>query len=176
VGLVRARLRDYHVGATTWKWRYGAWLVGGLGLCAIAVYLSSLIGGLSISEILTGFPSLAVGRPLLLGAGATALFGTAVVVIGRWLYSRYERQRLPLACERRRLAQACLRNLQDAVGYLSAKASLHAFVDDPREPGVEASLLFTNCLWLLQQMLARRQPNAAMAANAQPQVPRLSSR
>jgi hypothetical protein len=176
VGLVRARLRDYHSKATDGKVHYGMWLVAGLGLPAVAVYLSSLIGGVSVAEILAGLPAPTAGRPLVLGTGVTALITTALVLSGRRLYARYQRRCLPVAIERRRLAQACLLNLQDAVDYLSAKARLHAVLEDPRQAGVESSLLFSNCLWLLQQMLRRRQPAAPVLPTAPPEVPRLSSR
>ena len=98
------------------------------------------------------------------------------MLTGRWLYARYQRKRLPIAAERRRRAQSCVRNLQDAVGYLTAKAKLHAVVGDPSEPGNNTSLLFAERLWILQQMLARRQPNAAAATALPPEVPRLFSR
>ena len=176
VGLVRARLRDYRWGATSLKSRYGVWLVAGVSLSTIALYLSSLIGGVSLLEMFSGFPRPGVGRALVLGAGVTALIGTAAIVTGRWLYSRYQRNHLAIAAERRRRAQSCVRNLQDAVSYLTAKAKLHAIFEDPSEPGNNTSLLFVERLWMLHQMLARRQPNALAATALPPEVPRLSSR
>jgi uncharacterized tellurite resistance protein B-like protein len=176
VGLVRARLRDYHGEAIDWKCHYGMWLVAGLGLPTVTVYLSSLLGGVSVVEMLMALPSSAARWPLLCGAGVTAMIGATVVLSGRSLYARYQRRRLPVTVERRRLARTCLSNLQDAVSYLTAKASLHAVVEDPREPGIESPLLFSNCLWQLQQMLTRRQPNVAAVSTVSPEVPRLSSR
>jgi uncharacterized tellurite resistance protein B-like protein len=176
VGLVRARPRDYREGGTPLKYTYGLWLVAGVSLSAMTLYLSSIIGGISVPEMFSGFPRPGVGRAILLGAGATALIGTAAVVTGRWLYARYQRKRLPVARERRRRAQAAVRNLQDAVGYLTAKAKLHAAVEDPSEPGSHTSMAFVERLWMLQQMLARRQPNAATATAWPSEVPRLSSR
>ena len=106
VGLIRARPRDYHEGGTSLKYKYGLWLVAGVSLSAMALYFSSIIGGVSLPEMVSGFPRPGVGRALLLGAGATALIGTAAVLTGRWLYARYQRKRLPIARERRRRAQA----------------------------------------------------------------------
>ena len=175
VGLVRARPRDYHGGGTSLKSLSGIWLVAGVSLSAMALYLASLIGGVSLREMVSGFPPPGGGRALLLGAGATALIGTAAVATGRWLYARYQRNRLAIAAERRRRAQACVRNLQDAVGYLTVKAKLHQVVGDPTELGNHTTLLFVERLWILQQMLARRQPNTPAATALPPEVPRLSS-
>jgi len=113
---------------------------------------------------------------MMLGAGATILIGTAALLSGRWLHTRYQRKRLPIARERRRRAQSAVRNLQDAVSYLTAKAKLHAAVEDQSEPGSITSLAFAERLWVLQQMLARRQPGPAASASLPPDVPRLSSR
>lgn len=176
VGLARARPRDYNGGATSLKCQYGVWLVGGVSLTAIALYVSGLIGGLSLGEMLSGSRPPGSGRALVLGAGAAALTGTAAVVTARWWYARYQRNRLPIVGERRRRAQSCVRNLQDAVSYLMAKAKLHAVVGDPSAPDNHTSLLFAERLWMLQQMLARRQPNAPAVTALRPAVPRLPSR
>jgi uncharacterized tellurite resistance protein B-like protein len=176
VGLIRARPRDYHEGATALKYKYGLWLVAGVSLSAIALYFSSIIGAVSLSEMFSRFARPASGRAMLLGAGATILIGTAALLSGRWLHTHYQRKRLPIARERRRRAQSAVRNLQDAVGYLTAKAKLHAAVGDPSEPGGNTSLAFAERLWILQQMLARRQSSAAASASLPPDVPRLSSR
>lgn len=176
VGLIRARPRDYHQGDTSVKYRYGLWLVAGVSLSAIALYFSSIIGGISLPEMFSRFTRPESGRAMLLGAGATILIGTAALLSGRWLHTRYQRKRLPIARERRRRAQSAVRNLQDAVGYLTAKAKLHAAVEDPSEPGSNTSLAFAERLWILHQMLARRQPSAAASASLPPDVPRLSSR
>lgn len=176
VGLIRARPRDYHQGDTSVKYRYGLGLVAGVSLSAIALYFSSIIGGISLPEMFSRFTRPESGRAMLLGAGATILIGTAALLSGRWLHTRYQRKRLPIARERRRRAQSAVRNLQDAVGYLTAKAKLHAAVEDPSEPGSNTSLAFAERLWILHQMLARRQPSAAASASLPPDVPRLSSR
>jgi uncharacterized tellurite resistance protein B-like protein len=175
VGLIRARPRDYHEGATLLKYKYGLWLVAVVCLPAIALYLSSIIG-VSLPEPLSRFTRLGSARTMVLGAGATILIGTAALLSGRWLHTRYQRKRLPIARERRRRAQSAVRNLQDAVSYLTAKAKLHAAVEDPSEPGSITSFAFAERLWVLQQMLARRQPGPAASASWPPDVPRLSSR
>lgn len=176
VGLIRARPRDYHQGDTSVKYRYGLGLVAGVSISAIALYFSSIVGGVSLPEMFSRFTRPESGRAMLLGAGATILIGTAALLSGRWLHTRYQRKRLPIARERRRRAQSAVRNLQDAVGYLTAKAKLHAAVEDPSEPGSNTSLAFAERLWILHQMLARRQPSAAASASLPPDVPRLSSR
>jgi len=175
VGLIRARPRDYHEGATSLTYKYGLWLVAGVCLPAIALYFSSIIGVVSLPEMFSRFARLGSARAMVLGAGATILIGTAALLSGRWLHTRYQRKRLPIARERRRRAQSAVRNLQDAVGYLTAKAKLHAAVEDPSAPGSNTSLAFAERLWILQQMLARRQPRAAASASLPPDVPRLSS-
>jgi uncharacterized tellurite resistance protein B-like protein len=175
VGLVRARLRDYHGRARLRKFQCGVWLVAGVSLSAMALYLASLVGGVSLPEMFSPFPHPGVVGALLKGVGLTALIGTAAVVTGRWWYSRYQQNRLPLATERRRRAQTCVRNLQDAISYLTAKAKLHTVVGDPRGPSTTASLLFAERLWMLQQMLTRRHPNPSTATAILPGVPRLSS-
>jgi uncharacterized tellurite resistance protein B-like protein len=176
VGLIRARPRDYHEGATSLKYKYGLWLVAGVSLSAIALYFSSLIGAISLPGMFSRFARPASGRAMLLGASATILIGTAALLSGRWLHTRYQRKRLPIVRERRRRAQSAVRNLQDAVGYLTAKAKLHAAVGEPSELGGNTSVAFAERLWGLQQMLARRQPSAAAPASLPPDVPRLSSR
>jgi hypothetical protein len=175
VGLIRARPRDYHEGATSLKYKYGLWLVAGVSLSVIALYFSSIIGAVSLPKIFSRFARPESGRAMLLGAGATILIGTAALLSGRWLHTRYQRKRLPIVRERRRRAQSAVRNLQDAVGYLTAKAKLHAAVGDPSELGGNTSVAFAERLWVLQQMLARRQPSAAASASLPPDVPRLSS-
>jgi uncharacterized tellurite resistance protein B-like protein len=176
VGLIRARPRDYHEGAILLKYKYGLWLVAVVCLPAIALYFSSIMGVVSLPEPLSRFTRLGSARAMVLGAGATILIGTAALLSGRWLHTRYQRRRLPIARERRRRAQSAVRNLQDAVGYLTAKAKLHAAVEDPSAPGSITSLEFAERLWILQQMLARRQPSAAAVASLPPNVSRLSSR
>ena len=116
------------------KYKYGPWLIAGVSLPAIALYVSSTIGGVSLPEIFSRFARPGASRAMVLGAGATVLIGMAALLSGRWLYTRYQRKRLPIARERRRRAQSAVRNLQDAVGYLTAKAKLHAAVGDPSEP------------------------------------------
>lgn len=175
VGLIRARLRDYYESATWLKYKYGLWLVAGVCLTAIALYISSITGAVSLPEPLSRFTRLGSARAIVLSAGATILIGTAALLSGRWLHTRYQRKRLPIARERRRRAQSAVHNLQDAVGYLTAKAKLHAAVEDPSEPGSITSLAFAERLWVLQQMLARRQPGPAASASLPPDVPRLSS-
>ena len=113
---------------------------------------------------------------MLLGAGVTTLIGASTVLIGRWLYTRHQRKRLPIAVERRRRAQLAVRNLQDAVGYLTAKAKLHAAVGDPSDLGNNTSMAFAERLWLLQGMLTRRQPGGVAVASPPPDVSHLSSR
>jgi hypothetical protein len=113
---------------------------------------------------------------MALGAGATVLIGTAAVLCGRRLYTRYQQKRMPATRERRRRAQSAVRNLQDAVCYLAAKARLHAAVEDPGGPGKDASPVLAERLRLLRQMLARRQPAAAAAASWPADVPRIASR
>jgi hypothetical protein len=173
---VRPRLRDYQDWGQSWKARYGPWLVGGASLSALTLYFASLIGGINLLEIFSGAPPPGAGRALGLSAGATALIGTLVVVTCRWLYAHYQRKRLPMTGERRRRAQACVRNLQDAVRYLSAKARLHAVVGDPSGLDSTSPLLFSERLWTLHNMLTRRQPDAPVEIGVPPEAPRLSSR
>jgi uncharacterized tellurite resistance protein B-like protein len=175
VGLVRARPRDYQGAGTSLKSWHGIGLVVGVSLSAMVLYLSSGIGGVSLREAASGFPPPGGGRALLLGAGASALIGTAAVTTARWLYARYQRNRRPIAVERRRRAQACVRNLQDAVGYLMVKAKLHEVVGDPSELGNRTPLLFVERLWMLHQMLARRQSSTPAPMALPPEVPPLSS-
>jgi uncharacterized tellurite resistance protein B-like protein len=176
VGLIRARPRDYHEGTTSLKYKYGLWLVAGVSFSVIALYFSSIIGAVSLPEMFSRFTRPESSRAMLLGAGATILIGTAALLSGRWLHTRYQRKRLPIVRERRRRAQSAVRNLQDAVGYLTAKAKLHAAVGDPSELGGTTSVAFAERLWVLQQMLARRQPSAAASTSLPPDVTRLSSR
>jgi uncharacterized tellurite resistance protein B-like protein len=176
VGLIRARPRDYQEGNTALRYKYGLWLVAGVSLPAIALYFSSTIGGVSIAQMFSGLARPEYGRAILLGAGTAALLGMAAVLTGRWLYTRYQRKRLPLARERRRRAQSAARNLQDAVGYLAAKAKLHAAIGDPSELGNNTSMVFAERLWILQQMLARQQPGTAAATPLPTESPRISSR
>ena len=175
VGLIRARPRDYQEGTTSLKYKYGLWLVAGVSLPAIALYFSSTIGGVSMPQMFSGLARPEYDRAMLLGAGAAALIGTAAVLTGRWLYTRYQRKRLPIARERRRRARSAVRNLQDAVGYLTAKAKLHAAVGDPSELGNNTSMVFAERLWILKQMLARRQPGTAAATPLPTEIPRISS-
>jgi uncharacterized tellurite resistance protein B-like protein len=161
VGLIRARPRDYQEGTASLKYKYGLGLVAGVSLPAIALYFSSTIGGVSMAQIFSGLARPGYGRAMLLGAGAAALIGTAAGLTGCWLYTRYQRKRLPLARERRRRAQSAVRNLQDAVGYLTAKAKLHAAVGAPSELGNNTSMVFAERLWILKQMLARQQSGTA---------------
>jgi uncharacterized tellurite resistance protein B-like protein len=174
VGLIRARPRDYHEGAALLRYKCGLWIAAGVSLPVIALYGSGAMGGVSFPEMISSVIRPGNGRTMLLGAGATALIGTAVVLTGRWFYSRYQRRRLPIARERRRRAQAAVRNLEEAVGYLRAKAKLHAAVENPSEPNTSGAMVFAERLWLLQQMLARRQPGSA-AAPLPTGVPRVSS-
>jgi uncharacterized tellurite resistance protein B-like protein len=176
VGLIRARPRDYHESATSLKYKYGLWLVAGVSLSVIALYFSSIIGAVSLPEMFSRFARPGSARAMVLGAGATILIGTAALLSGRWLHTRYQRKRLPIVRERRRRAQSAVRNLQGAVGYLTAKAKLHAAVGDPSALSGNTSVAFAERLWVLQQMLARRQPSAAASASLPPDVPRLSSR
>lgn len=176
VGLLRARPRDYHEGTKSLKDKYGLWLVAAICLPIMAFYASSTIGGVSLPEMFSGLVRPGASRAKLLHAGATALIGAAAVLIARWLYTRHQRKRLPITHERRRRAQAAVRNLQDAVGYLTAKAKLHAAVGDPSGFGTNTSMAFAERLWILQQMLARRQPGAAAVAAPPADVPRISSR
>jgi uncharacterized tellurite resistance protein B-like protein len=176
VGIPRARPRDYRQGTKPLKDTYGLWLVAGVCLSVMVLYASSTIGGVDLPEMFSGVVRSEAGRAKLLGVGATALIGAAAVLLARWLYTRHQRKRLPFAHERRRRAQAAVRNLQDAVGYLTAKARLHAAVGAPSEFGNNTSMAFAERLWILQQMLARRQPGAAAVATPPPDVPRISSR
>jgi uncharacterized tellurite resistance protein B-like protein len=176
VGLIRARPRDYHEGAASLKDKYGLWLIAGVSLPAIALYASSTIGSISLPEVFSGLVRPGASRAMLLGAGATAMSGASAVLIGRWLYTRHQRKRLPIAVERRRRAQLAVGNLQDAVGYLTAKAKLHAAVGDPSELGNNTSMAFAERLWVLQRMLARRQPGGAAVASPPPNVSQISSR
>jgi uncharacterized tellurite resistance protein B-like protein len=175
VGLIRARPRDYHDEAIFLKYERGLWIAAGVSVPVIALYGSSAIGGVSVLEMISGVMRPGDGQTMLLGAGVTALIGTAAVLTGRWFYRRYQRQRLPIARERRRRAQAAVRNLAEAVGYLHAKAKLHAAVENPSEPSTGASMVFAERLWVLQQMLARRQPGSAAAAPLPTGAPRVSS-
>jgi hypothetical protein len=54
-----------------------------------------------------------------------------------------------------------VRNLQEAIGYLTAKAKLHAAITEPSETGKDICATLTERITVLQQMLARRQPGAA---------------
>jgi hypothetical protein len=62
---------------------------------------------------------------------------------------------MPIARERLRRAQVAVRNLQDAVGYLTAKANLHATVTDPSDHGKDISAALAERVKILRQMLAR---------------------
>ena len=175
VGLIRARPRDYREGTTLLKYKYALWLIASVSLPVIALHASSTIG-VSLPEMFSGLVSPGASRAMLRAAGATALIGASAALIGRWLYTRHQCKRLPIARERRRRAQLAVRNLQDAVGYLTAKAKLHAAVGDLSEPGNHTSMAFAERLWTLQRMLARRQPGAAAVASSPPDVPGISSR
>jgi uncharacterized tellurite resistance protein B-like protein len=176
VGLIRARPRDYHQSTTSVKYKYGIWLLAALGFPAIALYFPSARDSISLPAMLSRFAQLGSGLAMVLGAGATILIGTAAVLTGHWLYTRYQRQHMAITRERRRRAQSAVRNLQDAVSYLTAKASLHAAVGDPSEPGLDTSPAFAERLRVLQQMLARRQPGAAATSSLSAAVPGISSR
>jgi uncharacterized tellurite resistance protein B-like protein len=176
VGLIRARPRDYYQSHTLTKYKYGIWLLAALGIPAIALYFPTTRGGTSLPAMLSRFAQPGAGLAMELGAGAAILIGTAAVLTGRRLYTRYQRKHMALTRERRRRAQAAVRNLQDAVGYFTAKASLHAAVGDPSEPGRDTSPAFAARLRVLQQMLARRQPGAAAASSLSAAVPGISSR
>jgi uncharacterized tellurite resistance protein B-like protein len=155
VGLIRARPRDYHHAAPSFHYRYGLWFLAALSIPLMAVYVSSLISAVSLPVMLSRLSLPGSGVAIALGTGATTLIGAAAVVTGRWLVTRYRRKRMPIVRERRRRAQVAVRNLQDAVGYLTAKAKLHATVTDPSDPGKEISAALAERLKVLQQMLAR---------------------
>ena len=163
VGLIRARPRDYGESTGSVKYKYGIWLLAVLGIPAIALYFPSARGGINLPAMLSRFAQ--PGLALALGASATILVGTAAVLSGRWLYSRYRRNHMAITRERRRRAQSAVRNLQDAVCYLTAKTSLHAAVGGPSDPGRDTFPAFAGRLRILQQMLARRQPGAPAAAS-----------
>jgi uncharacterized tellurite resistance protein B-like protein len=176
VGLIRARPGDYHEGATSLKYTYGVGLLAVLSIPAIVLYVAKSIDGVSLPEMLSSFALPGSGRAVMLGAGAAFLIGTAAFLTGRWLHTRYQRKRLPIVRERRRRAQSAVRNLQDAVGYLTSKVKLLAAAEDPSEPGSHTSAAFAERSRVLRQMLVRRQPHATAAASWPPDVPRTSSR
>ena len=161
VGLIRARPRDYHDAATSWKSTYGTWLLAGVSLAAIALYLASARDGVTLPVLLARVARPGSGLTMVLGAGVTTVIGAAAVLTGRWLFARYRRSRLPIAHERRRRAQAAVRNLQEAIGYLTAKAKLHAAIAEPSETGKDICATLTERITVLRQMLARRQPGGA---------------
>jgi uncharacterized tellurite resistance protein B-like protein len=176
VGLIRARPRDYHEAAASAKYAYGIGLLAVLSIPAIALFSSSSVVGISLPEMLPRFALPGSSRAMVLGAGVTLLISTVTFLTGRWLYARYQWKRLPIVRERRRRAQSAVRNLQDAVGYLTAKAKLLAAAEDPSEPGSITLAAFAERSRVLQQMLVRRQPNAGAAAPLPPDVPRISPR
>jgi uncharacterized tellurite resistance protein B-like protein len=174
VGLIRARPRDYQEGTPSLTYEYAPWVLAGASLAAVALYVSSSISGVSLLEMFAGWARGEVNQAMLLGASVSALFGASAVLIGRWLTTRYQRKRLPVVLDRRRRAQLALCNLQDAVGYLTAKAALHTAVGGLSERSNNAPMGFAGRLQILQQMLARRQPSAAALASPPPNVPRIS--
>jgi uncharacterized tellurite resistance protein B-like protein len=175
VGLIRARPRDYQEGTTSLTHKYAAWLIASVSL-PVVLYASTTIGVVGLPEIFSGLVRPGASRAMVLAASAAALLGPSAVLVGCWLYGRHRRKRLPIALERRRRAMLAVRNLQDAVGYLTAKAKLHVTVGAPGEISNNTSMAFVERLWVLRQMLARRQPNAAGVAPPPPDVPGISSR
>jgi hypothetical protein len=150
VGLIRARPSDYNQVATSLK--HGASLLTALSIPATAIYFSSTVGDVSLTTILSTLAHHSFGLAMLLGAGATILVGTATFLTGRWLNSRGK----TIARERRRRSQLAVRNLQDAVSYLTTKTDQYTSVEGPSEPGKDTADVFAERLRALQQMLARR--------------------
>jgi uncharacterized tellurite resistance protein B-like protein len=165
VGLIRARPRDSNE-ATRWL-KYGMSIVAVVSIPASAIYFSSTGSGVSLPEMLTRFalPSsvLATG----LGAAGTMLTGTAAWLTGRWIYRRYKRKHMTIARERHRRAQLAVRNLQDAVGYLSTKTPQLTPVGMPSAPSKAPSDVVAARLRILQQMLVRRQAITATVSSLQ---------
>jgi uncharacterized tellurite resistance protein B-like protein len=161
VGLIRARPRDYHDAATSWKSTYGTWLLAGVSLSAIALYLSSAGDRVTLPTLLARFARPGSGLTIVLATGVTTVIGAAAVLTARWLFARYRGSRLPIAHERRRRAQAAVRNLEEAIGYLTAKAKLSAAIAHPSEPSKAISATLMERITVLRQMLARRQPGPA---------------
>jgi uncharacterized tellurite resistance protein B-like protein len=176
IGLIRAGPRDYHERSASRKHPYGIWLLAALSIPVIALFVSSLIGGVSLPALLARFALPPSGLAWGLGAGATILIGTAAVLSGRWLYTRYQQKHLRRVRERRRRAQLAVRNLQDAVGYLTIKAHQHASSEESGEAVGNTAPAVARLLSLLQQMLMQRQPGAVMAASSHPDARRTSSR
>jgi hypothetical protein len=157
VGLIRARPRDYNHAAPSflYKYKYGLWLLAISSIPLIALYGSSLLSAVSLPVMLSRLSLPGSGLALALGTGATTLIGAAAVLTGRRLVTRYRRKRMPIVRERRRRAQVAIRNLRDAVTYLTAKAKLHATITDPSDPDQDISAALAERVKVLRQMLAR---------------------
>jgi uncharacterized tellurite resistance protein B-like protein len=159
IGLIRPRPHDYKT--TVPSPRHRASVLTALGIPATAVYFSSIIGGINLPGMFSiladhGF---AFG---MLGIGATALVGTTLYLTTRLLGSRSGWKRAALRCEQRRRAQLAIRNLQDALSYLTTRTNdltsvaFTAEADPAEEPDV-----FAEHLRVLQRMITEQQPTAA---------------
>jgi VIT1/CCC1 family predicted Fe2+/Mn2+ transporter len=154
-GLIRPRASDYKEAGVSLK--HGASVLTALSIPATAVYFSGLPGGLMMSEPVSDVSAYASAVGAMLAVGAAVCIGAVSYVAGR-LLGRRKQRRAALAHERRRRAQLACRNLQHAVGYLSAKA-----IGDPVKPAArhqEIPAVFAERLSVLQQMLAQRQSTA----------------
>jgi hypothetical protein len=133
--------------------QHGVWVLTALGIPAAAVCVTGLAGGLHTPALASAPAAFGV----MLAVGTAAGIGTAYAacrLLGR-RQSRALRHH-----ERRRRAQLAIRHLQEAIGYLSAKAALA-----PTDPAVldqETSAILAERLGVLQQLLAQRQSPASL--------------
>jgi len=158
VGLVRPRPRDYKGKPPSLT--HSASFLTALGVPVTAVYISSIVGGIDLPKMLSILAShtSALG---MLGIAATAVISTTVYLATRLLNSRSRWKRAALRRERRRRAQLAVRNLQDAITYLTTRANSLTSVACTAEAGPsQEPYVFAERLRVLQQMITQRQPIA----------------